>query len=205
MGRSAGAGAWAESLRSVEFHPALAEDVQGAYDCYNARQGGLGERFLESLATRIESLELFPGRFLQVHGSVRQATIPRFPYLVLYALKPQSFYFYACFHSSQNRDGWLACGNFALRECRKWAYCSSLLSTGSPGSRGYLRHHGSIEGGADGSWRGGGDSGNVPIIAWHQSVLDARHQAVLNGEEHFEDWEEAKRKMSLLCASTELR
>jgi hypothetical protein len=45
---------------------------------------GLGEPLLSSVTSTFKSIEEFPEMFAVVHGSIRRATVSRFPFSVFY-------------------------------------------------------------------------------------------------------------------------
>ena len=65
------------------FHPLVQKDYNEAYEWYEERQAGLGERFLKAVRHKIEEILLHP----EAHGSrsnkkFREAQVEIFPYLI---------------------------------------------------------------------------------------------------------------------------
>ena len=72
---------------SYKFHPLTKKDYNEAYEWYEDKQKGLGERFLKAVRKRLEDIALHP----EVYGSksnrkFREATLDVFPYTVVYKI-----------------------------------------------------------------------------------------------------------------------
>ena len=70
---------------SYRLHPLIQQDYDDAYEWYEDKQKGLGERFLKAARKKIEEIALHPG----VYGSkgnkkFREAPVDFFPYLIVY-------------------------------------------------------------------------------------------------------------------------
>ncbi|MBP6603829.1 MAG: type II toxin-antitoxin system RelE/ParE family toxin [Verrucomicrobiales bacterium] len=63
--------------------PSALEDLRCGWQFYDEQQEGLGDYFLDSLFSDIESLNLFPGIHRVVYGYYRLLS-KRFPYAVYY-------------------------------------------------------------------------------------------------------------------------
>ncbi len=84
--------------RRLRFHPLVADDISAAIDWYEGRSAGLGERFHSAVDGRFDDIiaspEMFPRDFDD--ADYRFARIPKFPYLVLFRVRPAPCMWSAC-------------------------------------------------------------------------------------------------------------
>ena len=69
--------------------PSARDDLSDGFQFYEAIEQGLGNYFLESLFSDIDSLRLYVGIHLKVHGFHRLLS-QRFPYAVYYDMDSQT-------------------------------------------------------------------------------------------------------------------
>ena len=72
---------------TYQLHPLTKQDYDEAYEWYEDKRNGLGERFLKAVRKKIEEIVLHP----EAYGSkgnlkFREAEVEIFPYLVVYKL-----------------------------------------------------------------------------------------------------------------------
>jgi hypothetical protein len=72
---------------SFIFHPLIQEDYNEAYEWYENKQKGLGEKFLKAVRKKIEEINLQP----EIYGSrnsktFREAAVDIFPYIIVYKI-----------------------------------------------------------------------------------------------------------------------
>jgi hypothetical protein len=65
--------------RRLAFRPQVEGEVTDAFDWYESCQPGVGDEFLRSLKSLYEIVRQAPERFPVVKGTVRRATMKRFP------------------------------------------------------------------------------------------------------------------------------
>jgi hypothetical protein len=87
------------------------EEAEAAAQWYENLQQGLGERFLESLAGALEHIETQPQLFplletLNTRRKVRRCILRRFPYMVVYEVRPQETLVYAVAHVRRRPNYW---------------------------------------------------------------------------------------------------
>jgi plasmid stabilization system protein ParE len=70
--------------------PSARDDLADGFDFYERQQEGLGNYFLESLFSDIESLRLFAGIHVKVFGFHRTLS-KRFPYAIYYDVEGRAF------------------------------------------------------------------------------------------------------------------
>lgn len=83
---------------------AAAKDLQKSFEWYESLSAGLGFRFVEFVDKVLAILELYPESFPLKKDSFREASIKRFPYLVVYeySSENQMIYILHFFNSRQH-------------------------------------------------------------------------------------------------------
>jgi len=87
------------------------EEAEAAAQRYENQQQGLGERFLEFLARALEHVEEQPQLFplletLKTRREVRRSILRRFPYMVVYEIRPQETLVLAVAHVRRRPNYW---------------------------------------------------------------------------------------------------
>ena len=77
-----------------------------AFEWYEARQPGLGEQFLRSVAVIENLLARDSLRFAVANTSYRSAKLPKFPYGLHYRVVGNTVSVLACLHFRQNPELW---------------------------------------------------------------------------------------------------
>jgi len=90
----------------LRVRPAAAADIEDAYRWYEARRPGLGDDFLESVSTTLETIVRQPKRFPVVHRDLRRALLRRFPYGIFYRVQDEALMVVACFHAKRDPQTW---------------------------------------------------------------------------------------------------
>lgn len=67
---------------AVEYRPSALDDVEEARDWYEARQPGLGRRFVSLFNATVDQVRDFPFASTEVFEGVRRALVPVFKYRV---------------------------------------------------------------------------------------------------------------------------
>jgi mRNA-degrading endonuclease RelE of RelBE toxin-antitoxin system len=71
----------------LEFHNAIAQEYNEAYEWYEERSEGLGERFIASVRQTMEKIGEHPLLFgKRSKKGFREARIKGFPYLIIYKI-----------------------------------------------------------------------------------------------------------------------
>ena len=92
---------------TVEFRPAALIEFNESVDWYEARQTGLGERFVTSIDSGIKSIVSDPMRSACVYREVRLQTVKGFPYQIYYrVLGGDLIEILSVFHVRQNPEIW---------------------------------------------------------------------------------------------------
>ena len=86
------------------FSSFAAKEVQESFDWYDIRAKGLGDRFISSIDLIIELILLNPVIFPNKKGSYREASLKKFPYLIIYEYieKNETVYILHVFHTKRH-------------------------------------------------------------------------------------------------------
>src|SRR5436190_21090547 len=71
-----------------EFHRLADRELNEAAQYYDLENPGLGSAFLEEVDRCLQSIEDHPEAGMILRGSVRRRLLRRFPYALLYTMKP---------------------------------------------------------------------------------------------------------------------
>ena len=89
---------------NVKFERSASHDLMAAFDWYEAKQAGLGEEFLRSVAVIEDLLTRDPMRFAIANEPYRSTKLPKFPYGLHYRVVGNTVSVLACLHFRQNPD-----------------------------------------------------------------------------------------------------
>jgi toxin ParE1/3/4 len=90
----------------VVFTAAARADILDAVEWYEARQSGLGRRFIADLEALTVRMGGNPLQFPVMHNGVRRGALRRFPYGVFFRALPEQVQVLACFHTSRDPIQW---------------------------------------------------------------------------------------------------
>lgn len=85
----------------LSFRERAREDVVAAADYYGAFSHRLVARFMEDLGSCLEIIQQYPGGFRSIRGSIRQAPLRSFPFVIVYAVVKHELVILRVFHTSQ--------------------------------------------------------------------------------------------------------
>jgi hypothetical protein len=68
----------------IIFHPLADKEFSTAYQWYEERMEGLGDRFTEAIENQLNQLISKPLLYPKKRSSYREAKVDTFPYLVVY-------------------------------------------------------------------------------------------------------------------------
>jgi plasmid stabilization system protein ParE len=88
------------------YLPEAQNDIDAAYQYYEQRLAGLGDRFLDELRHVIERIADQPAFYWTVRQDVRAAPLHRFPYVVYYRPEPTRVLVIAVQHGRRSSRGW---------------------------------------------------------------------------------------------------
>jgi toxin ParE1/3/4 len=90
----------------LEFHPAVPDDIDNAYQWYEQRRPGLGGDFLDEFERLLALVGANPPLYGRVEGDIRAGLLARFPYAVYYRALPDRVRVLAVYHTSRHSSGW---------------------------------------------------------------------------------------------------
>ena len=89
---------------SYKLHPlsGVDDDISNAVECYESKQKGLGERFIDDWESTANYILSHPFSFSTKTKSFRQAVLKNFPYLIVYEIIGDLIVIYAVINSKQH-------------------------------------------------------------------------------------------------------
>lgn len=82
------------------------DDLLNAYNWYQAKEYGLGDRFLSSVQDGLTLIRQHPEIFPVSTVECRRALIAKFPFEIIYEKKENRIVVYSVFNCSQNPQRW---------------------------------------------------------------------------------------------------
>lgn len=88
----------------VIFSTVAAKEIQETFEWYENLEDGLGNRFVEVIDKIIEIITHYPKSFPCKKGSFREASVKKFPYLIIYeySFEDEKIYILHIFHSHRH-------------------------------------------------------------------------------------------------------
>lgn len=90
----------------LDFHPAVRDEIDDAYDWYEQRQSGLGRDFLDEVERVLADITANPARYGFAETDIREGLLNRFPYAIYYRVLTDRIRVLAVYHSSRDPSGW---------------------------------------------------------------------------------------------------
>ena len=90
----------------VLFHRAARAEFDGAYDWYERQRPGLGQEFSDAVHEVLSQLAAFPEAHQCIYKDIRRAVVRRFPYVIMYRIKPNHVRVLSVFHSRRDPAYW---------------------------------------------------------------------------------------------------
>ena len=90
----------------VRLTPAAEADVRAIYAWYKYHGKGIADDFKRTLDAALARIGLNPRAYPQVHGVVRRAVLPRFPYCIFYVHDESEFVVHGVFHGHRDPSVW---------------------------------------------------------------------------------------------------
>ena len=90
----------------VVYRRRVQHDLAAAFDWYEEQRTQLGEEFLSAVQSIFQTIELHPEIFESIHGEVRRAIIPRFPFAVFYIVESRRTVILRVLHTARNPALW---------------------------------------------------------------------------------------------------
>ena len=90
----------------IRYHPLFDCDVREAAGWYDRRSPGLGDAFVELVRATVDDVIADPHRFGQFSADCRCARVPRFPYVILFAIHPDELLLLGVMHTARSMEKW---------------------------------------------------------------------------------------------------
>lgn len=90
-----------------EFHQLADRELNEAAQYYQLESPGLGSSFLKEIDRCLQSIEEHPEVGVILRGSVRRRLLRRFPYALLYKIKPSSIRILAVMNLKRRPTYWV--------------------------------------------------------------------------------------------------
>jgi plasmid stabilization system protein ParE len=90
----------------IEFDSDARSEFLAAIEWYESKRQGLGLEFLDEVRTVMRLISDSPRMFAQIASGIRQATVKRFPFSVIYRPEPARILVLAVFHGSRDPEAW---------------------------------------------------------------------------------------------------
>ena len=94
--------------RPVRFSEPASDELAEAVRWYETRRAGLGGKFFDAVAATLTLIETSPeiGKTISTDGQTRHARVARFPYQVVYRLRPTESVIVAVAHLKRRPGYW---------------------------------------------------------------------------------------------------
>lgn len=79
-------------------------EMADAVDWYEQQQIGLGRRFISNVDELFERISEYPFHFPEKNPPFREASVMKFPYLVIYQVRGECVVIYSVFHVRQDPE-----------------------------------------------------------------------------------------------------
>lgn len=93
-------------MKSLRFHPDVSVDVKGAYEWYEERSLGLGDRFISQLEHSHEAISHFPQMWSPFEHGFHRYVLAHFPFSVIYKETHDTIFVLAVMHNSRKPGYW---------------------------------------------------------------------------------------------------
>ncbi len=92
--------------RLVVIHEAAEVEINEAADYYDIRSSGLGSAFIDAVDHAIGKIAEFPEAASLVRGCVRKKRVAKFPYSLIYSIRPDEIRVLAVAHQKRRPFYW---------------------------------------------------------------------------------------------------
>ncbi|MDJ0762122.1 MAG: type II toxin-antitoxin system RelE/ParE family toxin [Myxococcota bacterium] len=95
-------------MKQTEFHPQAQAELIESARFYEMQRAGLGRRFVAAVRESIGRIEMHPYLYQTVEYDIRQSSVKRFPYGIIYRLTPERIEIIAVMHLNRKPGYWKA-------------------------------------------------------------------------------------------------
>ncbi len=92
--------------RALSIHESAEFEIDEAVDFYEMECLGLGRVFIDEIEKAIESISQFPEASQILRGRVRRKVLHKFPYSVVYSIRPDEIRILAVAHQKRRPFYW---------------------------------------------------------------------------------------------------
>jgi len=92
--------------RLLSIHEAAEAEINEAADFYDIESPGLGSVFIDEIQRAIGSISEFPEAVPLVRGRVRKRLVAKFPYALVYSIRPDEIRILAVAHLKRRPFYW---------------------------------------------------------------------------------------------------
>ena len=95
-------------IRVLQTSEPASQELREAVQWYEARRPGLGGEFFDAVADTLELIEVRPeiGSVTSADRQTRRVLVPRFPYQIVYRLRPDEIVIVAVAHLKRRPGYW---------------------------------------------------------------------------------------------------
>jgi plasmid stabilization system protein ParE len=90
----------------IQFLEAARDDLRDAVRYYEAQRPGLGAEFRDEIRSTLERIERFPEAWRPLSQNTRRCRTHRFPYGIIYQVRPDEILVVAVAHLHRRPDYW---------------------------------------------------------------------------------------------------
>lgn len=92
--------------RRVIIRPEAEDDLDAAFDWYEAQRSGLGRDFAREISQCIDTIAVSPLLYAEITDSVRRALANKFPFAIYYLTNEQESVVLAVLHCARDPETW---------------------------------------------------------------------------------------------------
>lgn len=92
--------------RLLSIHEVAEAEINEAADFYDLKSPGLGSVFIDEIQRAIENISEFPDVAPLIRGRVRKKALIKFPYSLLYSVRPDEIRILAVAHQKRRPFYW---------------------------------------------------------------------------------------------------
>lgn len=91
----------------LRFLTIAQQEVDDAYEWFEASAEGRGPEFLDELDRVVRLIRSFPFAAFEIEPEIRRSLLPRFPYAVVYGIEEQTLVVIAVAHTHRQPRYWI--------------------------------------------------------------------------------------------------
>ena len=95
----------ADEVKTIH-HVLAKQELVEAYEWHESEREGLGKEFSREVHDALEELAEHPLRFPVFYRKARRRVIKRFPYVIIYEVKPDHIFIVSIMHTSRSPGYW---------------------------------------------------------------------------------------------------